>query len=1113
MWGGSVVTILVLTNASAAWSWHGAVPDGVSLPSYDARLVDDARKPHVTAAINEARKAIGPERREAAIKDLKQAVRGVRIEDNGLFGTPHFVGSTLRLLTAPRDLAQPGTVNAIVKDFIRDQQTLFEIAAEEIDGARIHRNYITQHNSVRHLTYQQQIDGVDLFGCEVRANVTSDGELINISSTMLPRPAGGFVVPAPVISAQDAIALAAADIGILLTETPQPLDIEAEIGTGRLRAKLTDAEIARFSVETLQTIQRGMIAPNFGMPRFAGPASQRQAWTPTADFRQDELIHTELVYFPLTRHQIHPAWSLVLPEKGIGNTYEMIVDAVTGEVLRRWNRLHFGGTENITFRVYTSDSPQPGSPGLDVPDTTQFPVVPRELIVIEPGDVAAYSPNGWINDGDTETIGNNVAAHTDIDGNNAPDLPRPNGGPGRVFDFSLDLADEPLTYQDASVTQLFYLCNVYHDRLYALGFDEASGNFQEDNFGMGGFGGDPVQADAQDNFPFSTNNANFATPSDGNSGRMQMFIFDGPTPDIDGSLDSDIVYHEYTHGLSNRLHGSLFGTQPGAMGEGWSDFFALGLNAEPSDDPHATYAMGPYATFDLLDLMANYYFGIRRFPYSTDLNKNPLTFADIDPTQIDLDPGIPITPITAIATQPANEVHNAGEVWCMALLEGRANLWDEIGFPANELMMQLAVDGMKLSPGNPNMLVARDAILQADLVNNGGANLAALWSGFAKRGMGASATSPATSATGLSEAFDVPALLLFSYPGGVPERLDPLVPTTFSATITALGGNDPIPGTGTLFYSNDGGMNFSSAPLVNLGGDDYETTLPAFDCLEDVTFYVSIDSEAGTVTDPIDAPNATYAAGVFLSITELVSLDFEIVDPQWMVSGDASEGHWDQAVPAGGGDRGDPAFDFDGSGQCWLTDSADGNTDVDDGSTLLTSPVFDISALDDPHVGYARWYSNTAGANPEQEVMLIEVSDDGGSSWTTLETVGPTAASPNPEVNGGWFEKTHRLSDFVTPNEQFRIRFIATDTPGNGSIVEAAIDAFELFEFVCSAPCPGADGDIDGDGVLTGNDVRQFVTAVLGTPSGEEVCAGDFNGSAALDSGDIAGLAAALVGP
>ncbi|MBK9957456.1 MAG: M36 family metallopeptidase [Chitinophagaceae bacterium] len=109
---------------------------------------------------------------------------------------------------------------------------------------------------------------------------------------------------------------------------------------------------------------------------------------------------------------------------------------------------------------------------------------------------------------------------------------------------------------------------------YNYGFTEVAGNFQSNNLGRGGLGNDAVNADAQDGG--GTNNANFSTPSDGSSGRMQMYLWSG-SPQKDGDVDNGVVLHEFTHGISNRLTGgpALSGCLQNTeqMGEGWGDYF------------------------------------------------------------------------------------------------------------------------------------------------------------------------------------------------------------------------------------------------------------------------------------------------------------------------------------------------------------------------------------------------------------------------------------------------------------------------------------------------------------------------------------------------------------
>jgi len=461
----------------------------------------------------------------------------------------------------------------------------------------------------------------------------------------------------------------------------------------------------------------------------------------------------KLLWLPMDAATLRLCWDVTLTVKSRGETFRVLVDAQTGEVLVRRCLTTYLST--ASYRVFTSDSPSPFSPGWSTLVTNQPPTVSRTLVTIDALSTNA-SPDGWLPDGSTETLGNNVDAHTDRNADNLPDLPRPQGTVARVFDFPLDLASHPTNSSAASVVQLFYWCNWMHDRLYDLGFDEAAGNFQTDNYGRGGVGGDAVQADGQDGS--GVNNANMTTLPDGIAPRMQMYLWNGATPNRDGDLDAEIVLHEYTHGLSWRLVGGGVGIsalQTSGMGEGWSDFYALALLSEAGDDPNGCYALGAYTGHLFGGQPESYYFGIRRYPYSTDLKKNPLTFGHI--SQMVYDGSIPRNPtMTSTQQQSPAEVHNLGEVWCSALWEVRAQLIATHGFvTGNQLALQLVTDGMKLAPPNPNFLQARDAILQADLVDNGGTNHNTLWTAFAKRGMGFSATCLDSSTTANAvEAFD-----------------------------------------------------------------------------------------------------------------------------------------------------------------------------------------------------------------------------------------------------------------------------------------------------------------------------------------------------------------------
>jgi len=184
--------------------------------------------------------------------------------------------------------------------------------------------------------------------------------------------------------------------------------------------------------------------------------------------------HASLVWLPMSRTNARLCWSVRLI--GILEDFRTLVDASSGEVLVRQNQ-----TCNYTdasYRVYTSDSPSPFSPGWQTPSSGQPAVVDRQLITL-PALSAVASPNGWINDGDNQTIGNNVDASLNRNPQIPNPTPRPQGSPSRVFDFTLDLTQEPNNYENAAVANLFYRCNWMHDRLYELGFTEAAGNFQQ----------------------------------------------------------------------------------------------------------------------------------------------------------------------------------------------------------------------------------------------------------------------------------------------------------------------------------------------------------------------------------------------------------------------------------------------------------------------------------------------------------------------------------------------------------------------------------------------------------------------------------------------------------
>ncbi|MBL4592094.1 MAG: hypothetical protein JKY96_09055, partial [Phycisphaerales bacterium] len=268
----------------------------------------------------------------------------------------------------------------------------------------------------------------------------------------------------------------------------------------------------------------------------------------------------------------------------------------------------------------------------------------------------------------------------------------------------------------------------------------------------------------------------------------------------------------------------------------------------------------------------------------------------------------------------------------------------------------------------------------------------------------------------------------------------------------------------------------------------YSASLPSSECGTQVQFYLTADSNSGDAeTLPGTAPVATFSVVSAFAVPVVAFNDNFESNQGWSVSGDsasAASGRWERATPTGAGIRADAPSDFDGSGQCFITGNGlpGDNTDVDVDQTILTSPVMDATGK--AIISYARWFNN-AGNPDVDDRFFVEISDNAGSTWTALETLGIN----HPESNGGWFTVSLNLEGIAgfTPNSQFQIRFIAEDI-GEGSIVEAGIDAVQLQVVNCEECL----ADITGEGILNLQDVFAFLalfnaqdpSADLATPFG-----------------------------
>ena len=693
-------------------------------------------------------------------------------------------------------LTAPSTVkrSEILRNFVKENNSLIGVNDQQADGLRVTADYTNPNGYMSFAHLEQLINGVPVFGGEVKAGFTKDGRMIRVINNLAPGLDYGSL-SVDFGDAENAVRAASGHINI---------DVKGD---------LTRNDAASTDLKTV-----------FG----------EGDWATTA----------EKMYFPTEPGVAVPAWRVLIWQPV--NAYYVIVDR-DGTMLWRKN-ITEDQTESATYQVYraptslvgAADSPSPLSPGpIDPASGTQGVLGTRSNHTLIGNEAPyAFNNNGWVTDGTNITDGNALQAGIDRDGTNGVDAPQ-TGNPNRVFDSTWNPppgnptpGDEPLTAQAqrCAVIQMFYVMNRWHDELYRLGFTEQAFNFQNDNFGRGGAGADRVSAEGQDSS--GTNNANFATPADGGRGRMQMYLWTGPTPDYDGTGDAEVIIHEVSHGLSNRLHGNSSGLSNNmsrGMGEGWGDFYGYTMLSEASDPINGVYTTGGYATYLIAaGFTGNYYYGIRRFPRApiTFLGANgrphnPFTFRYLNTGCATLTDGSTSAfPRGPIGVSQCDQVHNAGEIWSSALWEVRNRMVTRLGHAAGTVrVLQVVTDGMKLAPTGPTFLQERDAIIAAasalPIAPEAAADVLDVREGFRVRGMGFSASVQTISPAAVTEAFDVPNAIITNPitvsdsagdNDGFPEPGEPLsvsVPVTNNSGGGTI--NDvqiSITGGGTVNYGN-----------------------------------------------------------------------------------------------------------------------------------------------------------------------------------------------------------------------------------------------------------------------------------------------------------------------
>ena len=340
-------------------------------------------------------------------------------------------------------------------------------------------------------------------------------------------------------------------------------------------------------------------------------------------------------------------------------------------------------------------------------------------------------------------------------------------------------------------------------------------------------------------------------------------------------------------------------------------------------------------------------------------------------------------------------------------------------------------------------------------------------------------------------------LIELSLVGSVPELVSPQE-ATFSIQITEVETGGYVDGSAQLIYNT--GSFATPVTLTPQGNGVYSTTLTDLPCGAQLSWYFSAEDSSGTTR--LLPTAGSFTASVADGIEEIAIVDFNI-SAGWTASTTATAGGWERGIPSTDSTSVDtcsaPGVDADGSGYCWVTGngvsaSACAN-DIDGGSTVLTSSVYAVESAD-TELSLAWWYDNTSANNTEyDDVFIIEISGDSGSSWTQLASI-----SNGDSAQTGWTTSSWRIGDYVAVTSGVRVRCTASDNDP-GSVVEAGIDAFKLVALSCDGGPIECIADTDGDGIVGGPDLASVLASWNQTGSG---VIGDLNNDQQVNGLDLA---------
>jgi len=411
----------------------------------------------------------------------------------------------------------------IALQHLEENQTTWGLDKADIQDIKISDHVFSKRGSIDHYYFIQRHDGVEVYNAINSIHVNENGLIKATRNNFIPQLASKINTTSAQLRAEDAVKQVFQDLNIESTAFNfRPINKEGNKVTFA-KGKLSNVDIVVKPVYQVINENDVRLAWNVTLD----PASNADYWSIRVDATDGKIVDkTNFTVYCSFDKQVK---SSTHSNKCVDHNHE------SPNVNKTASRVNNAAVMDETYNAFG-----------EVIDGNLFmhesPIHGSRNLLVNPASPTA-SPFGWHDTDGVEgpefqiTRGNNVHAYLDVDDDNSPDSKSDvTGGAELLFDFPWTDQTDPQNSEQAAVTNLFVMNNFIHDFTYAYGFDESAGNFQANNYGNAETGGnDYVRAEAQDGREIHyadpitdedyINNANFATPGDGISPRMQMYVW------------------------------------------------------------------------------------------------------------------------------------------------------------------------------------------------------------------------------------------------------------------------------------------------------------------------------------------------------------------------------------------------------------------------------------------------------------------------------------------------------------------------------------------------------------------------------------------------------------